>query len=217
MRRVTLVCTAHKANGRCNEDELLKILLAINPDVIFEELRPADSEAWYRDKSRHTLEMRAIVEYLKVREARQVPVDEYEVAEEELLKFRTLEEFVKSRGLEYVELFDEMCRLEYEIGFSYLNSEACISSLGRSESLYRDTVLKYGNDAAQRVLLMEKEFKRQRDSSMLENILRFAEKHEFSEGVFLVGAGHMLGLLEGIERRKERWANLLTWSFWNRQ
>ena len=78
MGRITLVCTAHTEDGLCNENELLQILLAVGPDVIFEELRPADFSSFYGDTSKHTLEMRAVTSYLKGRQARQVPVDDYD-------------------------------------------------------------------------------------------------------------------------------------------
>ena len=37
MHNVTLISTEHRENGKCNPDELHKILESINPNVIFEE------------------------------------------------------------------------------------------------------------------------------------------------------------------------------------
>jgi hypothetical protein len=44
--------------------------------LFFEEIRPVDFESFYADKSKCTVEMRAIKEYLNVRKTRQVPVDD---------------------------------------------------------------------------------------------------------------------------------------------
>lgn len=38
MHNIHLVCTFHSETGKCNADELYKIIEVINPDVIFEEL-----------------------------------------------------------------------------------------------------------------------------------------------------------------------------------
>ncbi len=148
MRRITLVCTAHREIGKCNEHELVKILLAVGPEVIFEEIRPGDFESSYADESKYNVEMRAIKEYLKVRKARQVPVDDYETPEGFGSYMRALEEFVASRSGAYRDAIDEMSRKQFELGFSYLNSSAFISSIKESERLYQEAVYKYGNDLA---------------------------------------------------------------------
>jgi len=38
MYNITLISTSHRGLGKCNSDELHKIIESISPDVIFEEL-----------------------------------------------------------------------------------------------------------------------------------------------------------------------------------
>lgn len=216
MGRITLVCTAHTENGLCNENELLEILQAIGPDVIFEELRSADFDAFYGDKSKHTLEMRAVTRYLKSKKARQVPVDDYEAPKDFGPKIVALDKFVEWKSREYCVVIDEMKRMKAEFGFSYLNSPNFVSHANRSDQLYREAVSTYGNDAAKSMLSMWNEQVRKRDSSMLENIYEFCRKCEFVEGVFLVGAGHMSAIVEGIQVRMKEQPTLVAWKFWNR-
>ncbi len=217
MGRITLVCTAHVEVGLCNENELVGILQAVDPDVIFEELRSADFDSFYGDTSKHTLEMRAITSFLKSRQVRQVPVDNYEFPESFGPKLRALERFVESRSREYCAVIDEMHQMKFEFGFRYLNSPNFVAHVKKSEHLYEQAVITYGNDAAHKLHLTWNEQMRNRDSSMLENIYAFCRKSDFMNGVFLVGAGHMPAIVEGIENRMNEQSSPIDWKFWNRQ
>lgn len=215
MGRITLICTTHRESGKCNKHELVKILLAVAPEVIFEEVRPVDFESSYADESRHTLEMRAIREHLKVRKAQQVPVDDFEIPESFGQHMRLLDEFVESRSSAYRDVMDEIYRKQFELGFSYLNSSAFVSNIKESERLYQEVVSKYGNDLAKIKLSEWNDQIRKRDASMLENIYRYCQRTDFEDGSFLVGAAHMSTILDGIERRVKDQPELVTWRFWN--
>jgi hypothetical protein len=213
--RITLICTAHRESGKCNEHELVKILLAVGPEVIFEEIRSEDFESSYADESKHNLEMRAIREYLKGRKVQQVPVDDYAIPEDFGPHMRALEKFVESRSGAYRDAMDEMSRKQFELGFCYLNSPVYDSSFKESELLYQKTISEYGNDLAKRKLSEWNDQIRKRDASMVENIYRFCQRTDFMEGVFLVGAGHRSTIIDGIERRMKEQPTLVTWRFWN--
>lgn len=47
MHNVTLISTSHSENGKCNADELYKIMASIKPEVIFEELPKKRFEEYY--------------------------------------------------------------------------------------------------------------------------------------------------------------------------
>lgn len=215
MGRITLICTAHSESGKCNEHELAKILLAVGPEVIFEEIRPADFESFYADESKYNIEMRAIKEYLKGRKAQQVPVDDYETPDGFGPYMRALDEFVESRSNAHRDAMDEISRNKSELGFSYLNSSAFVSRIKESERLYQEAVSKYGNDLAKSKLSEWNDQIRKRDASMLENIYKFCQRTDFMEGAFLVGAGHISSIMDGIERRMKDQPILVTWRFWN--
>lgn len=215
MGRISLVCTAHRESGQCNEHELVKILLAVGPEVIFEEIRPGDFESSYVDESKYSVEMRAIKKYLKVRKARQVPIDDYEMPEDFWPQMRALEEFVASRSGAYSDAMEKMFRKQFEQGFSYLNSSEFISSIKESDRLYQEAIYKYGNDLAKCKLAEWNDQIGKRDASMLENIYSFCQRTDFMEGVFLVGAGHMSSIMDGIERRMKDQPSVVTWRFWN--
>ena len=77
MATISIVSTMHSELGQCNVDELVRILDYLSPEVIFEEIRPSDFESRYDNEALHSLEMRAIKKYLKIKPVVQVPVDDY--------------------------------------------------------------------------------------------------------------------------------------------
>lgn len=211
MGRITLVGTAHRESGLCNESELIRILEAIGPDVIFEEIRPSDFEAYYRDKSKHTLEMRAVYRYLKVKPARQVPVDDYVFPGSFPRDIARLEEYVQANCIEYCELMDEISQKKHLLGFRYLNSPEFEAMNKRANESYERTVAMSGSEELKKTLSIYNEQMRRRDASMVENIHEFCRKNPFTAGVFLVGAGHLPAILEEMASRTRapRFATLL--------
>lgn len=211
MGRVTLVGTAHRESGLCNAGELTRILEAIGPDVIFEEIRPSDFEAAYRDQSKHTLEMRAVGNYLKVKLARQVPVDDYAFPANFPRDIARLEEYVQANCKEYCELMDEISQKKHLLGFRYLNSPEFEVLNKRANLSYEKTVAMSGSEDLKKSLSIFNEQMRRRDASMVENIHEFRRKNPFTAGVFLVGAGHLPAILQEMENRTHapRFATLL--------
>lgn len=208
--------TVHKERGSCNEGELIRILETIGPEVIFEEIRPSDFETHYRDKSRHTLEMRAITTYLKVRPARQVPVDDYEMPESFGRNMWSLDQFVESRSREYYAALDAIFQMTSEFGFRYLNSPDYVAHIKRSDQLFEETVCKCGSDDQKELLSMFNAQLRRRENAMMENVYGFCRTSTFTEGVFLVGAAHMSFIVEGIESRMRQEFGLVDWKIWSR-
>jgi hypothetical protein len=86
MPRIAFVGTVHDENGLCNHEELFNILRTIEPEVIFEEIRPPDFDLFYAAKS--TVECKAIVKYRQYRTPTQVPVDRYEIPRELVSDFK---------------------------------------------------------------------------------------------------------------------------------
>lgn len=75
MYNITLICTEHGENGLCNLDELYSIIEKINPEIIFEEIPPTFSDAYYKYQNRNNLETSAINRYLESHQIEHVPVD----------------------------------------------------------------------------------------------------------------------------------------------
>ena len=216
MGKITLVCTVHNETGLCNEDELMRILESVGPDVIFEEILPSDFDSYYRDKSKQTLETRTVGRYLKVRPARQVPVDEFVIPESLPRDMGSLFDYVESHSIEYRALIAERDQKTHQHGFRYLNSQEFEALSKRSRESFEKTIALSGSEGLKKILSTWNELLRRRENSMLENIHDFCRKSSFTEGVFLVGAGHMSSIVEDIESRKNTEADIVDWKIWTR-
>lgn len=214
MGRITLVCTVHNERGLCSENELVRILETIGPDVIFEEIRPSDFDSFYASK--HTLETRAVARYLKARTARQVPVDEYSVPENFRRDIDILFDYVESNDIGYRALIAERDWKTDQLGYRYLNSPEFEAISKRSRESLENTIALSGSDGLKKILSTWNGQLQRRENSMLENIYAFCRTSPFKEGVFLVGAEHVSSIMEGIENRIKRDANLVGWNIWSR-
>ena len=132
MHKITLVCSAHRENGLCNADELLKILRAIEPEAVFEEIRPSEFDFYYEHGS---VEAHAIARYREFKLFQPVPVDRYEMPKNLVAEIkRNLDcvfDFVAQTSQEYGQLNAENDNSVHRDGFSYLNSVACETMMAR--------------------------------------------------------------------------------------
>src|SRR5690606_39028795 len=80
MPKIVLLGTTHQESGLCNERELARILEALKPEVVFEEIRPRDFDRIYSDNPPPGLEPRALKNYANKKPVKQVPVDCYTIA-----------------------------------------------------------------------------------------------------------------------------------------
>lgn len=214
MGRITLVCTVHNERGLCSENELVGILEAVGPDVIFEEIRPSDFDSFYASKP--TLETRAVARYLKARAVRQVPVDDYSIPDSFRRDINILFDYVESNSVEYRALIAERDWKTDQLGFRYLNSPEFEAISKRSRESLENTIALSGSDGLKKALSTWNGQLQRRENSMLENIYSFCRASQFKEGVFLVGAEHMSSIIEGVESRIKRESNLVAWNIWNK-
>src|SRR5258708_23301673 len=88
MHQITLVCSVHRESELCNAAELLEILRAIEPGVVFEEMLPSDFDSYYKHGTKSSLESRAINRYREFKSFQQVPVDRYDMPESLLAEIK---------------------------------------------------------------------------------------------------------------------------------
>jgi hypothetical protein len=194
----------------------MKILAGIGPDVIFEEIRPTDFETLYRDQSKHTLEMRTVGRYLKIKPARQVPVDDYAIPDSFARDMFSMDEYVESNSIEYCGLAGEIDQKTHLLGFRFLNSQEYEALNKRANEAYEKVIAMSGSQVLKNRLSMWNTQVRKREASMVENIYEFSRKSSLTEGVFLVGAAHLAPILENAGSRMRTEGNLADGITWNR-
>lgn len=211
MRNITIVFTAHGEMGLCCGHELLKILEAIDPEIVFEESRAADHESFYKDESKHTLEMSVLTEYRTSKSILQVPVDNFVILEGFKAGADELFDYVESNSKEYQEAFINIVRMRVLHGFPYLNSPKYLEMQNEADELFEAAVFASGSDRIKGLFLDWHGLLRRRELAMLNGIYDFSRNNLFSRGVFLVGCGHMSYFMKLIEMRTETEPGLINW------
>jgi len=124
-------------------------------------------------------------------------------------------DYVKSRSAEYCAVEAKTHQMAFDLGFRYLNSPEFMAHRKYADELFEEVIAMSGSDDLQKILSTWNDQLRRREDSMLENIYDFCRKSSFTEGVFLVGAGHMSSIVQNIEGRMQKEANLVDWKFWS--
>ena len=122
MPKVTLVGSAHRENGLCNAGELLYILRAIEPETIFEEVRPADFDSY----NKRSLEGNTVTKYRGFKSFQRVPVDRYDKPQDLFGETQRVFDCVEQVSHEYLALREEIENATRLYGFTCLNSVALV-------------------------------------------------------------------------------------------
>jgi len=217
MHKITLVFSVHRENGLCNAAELLTILRAIEPEVVFEEIPPSDFDSYYKHGTIRTLETQAITRYRKFKLFQQVPVDRFEMPENLLAEikrdFDCVIDCVAQDSQKYRLLDEKNDNSVRQYGFQYLNSVAFETMTARMSEIEDEIINKTGNQGLIHGLERWRQLIQRREVEMVGNIYEYCRKNVFDTGVFLVGAAHKMGIVKEIEKYASTEADLIDWTF----
>ena len=139
MYNITLISTEHRESGKCNSDELYKIIETLNPDVIFEEETNDEKfqEYYNKENSFNSLEVQSIKKFIQNHNIKHIPVDiktnfnyrEWDYMFETFKKYNVYKQTIK-----------EHCELRDKDGFSYLNSEKCMELFDKMKTTERQLI-----------------------------------------------------------------------------
>lgn len=209
MGQITLVCTAHREFGLCNELALLRILGDLKPEVVFQEIHPSDCEKL------RTLEARAVRQYTGANTAKEVPVDSHPTPEGLYDRLDAMWDYAESIQ-EYWTVFEETKRQQYQGGFPLMNSANFETLSIRLTELLDWAISISLDDDLEQTLSAWKSFNASREQAMLDNIYEYCRNHRFANGAFLVGVGHFSSIARRIRDRSMSEPTVATWKLWNR-
>lgn len=209
MRKITLVCSSHRDTGLCNAKEMLKILLALEPEVIFVEWRPLEADRYYQLGN---VDAHAIAKYREHKLFQSVPVDRYEMQQNLLVEMRDFEGWMTRTSQEYLELMERESDCVRQQGFRYLNSAAFAKMSARMMELEEETVNLTGDEHLINWLGRLRQLMQGREAEMVRRIYGYCAENVFDAGVFLVGAAHKTAIIKEIEKRASTEADLISWS-----
>jgi len=208
MRKVMLICSLHRENGLCNVGELLKILRAVDPDVVFGEVSQSDIN-FYDPRS---LEHQAVTRLRTLKPScERVPVDRYDIPPTFRAITDAVFDFVEEASLEYQQLLEQRHHATNLKGFAYLNSFAFTQVMTRMSEMEEKAIKQSENQDLIRGLATWRQVMHGRERAMVESIYRYCKENMFDKGVFLVGAAHRSGVVKAIEESSNAGEDMIEW------
>ena len=233
MYNITLIGTHHSEIGKCNPDELYKIIESISPEVIFEELPTDAFNMFYSDsfdiyyvnsilRNRRPpevpLEVKCVKKYKQYYNIKILPVD-IDVRQK-LAKYQEEISFMFSTFFKYEDyqkLDSEKDALIAQEGFDYLNSDKFLDFLAEKEVIEKGIM--ESEIQKSRLLDIYKLFHSEqfdnRENAMLENIYNYSKGSQYNQAVFLIGAEHKKSIMQKINEYEEKDEFKLKWEFYN--
>ncbi len=214
MYNITLLSSFHKIIGKCNPDELYKIIEEIRPEIIFEELSYNTFPIIYADGFiPESLEAFTIKEYLKKYPIKHFPVDTYPINETDLFNGADI---ISNKSIEYTKLWDEQVSMIQQGGYSFLNSNNCIELLERIRIIEENVLLEINNMKLSRDYKSEQELDDKRENEMLRNIYSFSKQYPYIKAMFICGAEHRNSIMQKITEIEAKEKLKLNWTFYNK-
>jgi len=213
MYNITLLSSFHKIHGKCNPDELYKIIEAIQPEVIFEELSFYEFYFVYSDGYIPiTIEAITIKKYIQKHSIMHFPIDTYPINE---IEFLSNAQVIWDNSNEYRELWKQNLSKIEQYGYPFINSNDCIEALDRIR-IIEETVLSEANNV--KLLNEHKAEKRlhaKRENKMLSNIYNYSKQYPYGKAMFICGAEHRKPIKQKIHEYETKENLKLNWTFFN--
>jgi hypothetical protein len=206
MHQITFISTIHEENGKCNADELYKIIESLSPEVIFLEAVD-ETYSEYENYLFSTygvyhkkLEISAIQKYSSNASFEYVPVCENGLSN----ALDRKNEIVRQNG-ERQQLVDHFKFLAAKHGFKFLNSFEGINLLEEIRVLENRILNDSDVDNFDKAVEAY-------ENPMIRNIYSYCNNNHFSSAIFMCGAAHRKSIIEKIEKSKNREQVNLTWT-----
>ena len=233
MYNITLIGTHHSEIGKCNSDELYKIIESISPEVIFDELPTDAFNMYYSDsfdlyyinnilRNRHPpqvlLEVKCVKKYKENYNIKIFPVDiDFR---QKLAQYQDEISFMFSTFFKYEDyqkLDNEKEALIAQEGFHYLNSDRFLDFLEKKEVIEKNIM--ETEIQKNRLFDIYKLFHTvqydNRENAMLENIYNYSKENQYNQAVFLIGAEHKKSIMQKIQEYEKKEEYKLNWKFYN--
>ncbi|MBY5951607.1 hypothetical protein KUV23_11515 [Algoriphagus marincola] len=210
MKKITFISTIHKEFGKCNAEELQRILNKISPEVIFLEAL----ESTYSKYERMTfssfgvlhqkLEIQAIQKFSFQRSFEYLPVLDVGLSEEFEKKYNQV-----CQNPELQRHLDNFNSMASKFGFTFLNSKEAIEL---QDELRKFEENLFNNPEKQKIVDGHID---DYENNMIKNIYAFCVENHFDKAVFMCGVAHRNSIIQKIRKDKRMMELGIEWSFPN--
>jgi pheromone shutdown protein TraB len=215
MHNITLVSTLHSELGKCNADELYKIIENINPDVVFEELTPYLYDMVYNKNivdETAPLEIKCIRNYKQQHNIKNIPVDievKSTFSNEIKVVFALFEKYDT-----YSEIVSEIKRKIESDRFDFLNSDEYSDLVEKQRSIERKILEEINNRQLNRIYKTFNADLHLCENFMLNTIYAYSKENNYDQAVFLIGAAHRSSIIQKVAESQLTEDLKLNWTFY---
>jgi hypothetical protein len=207
MHNIIFISTIHKEIGKCNAEELYRIIKRLSPEVIFLEAVDETYSTYehhlfstygvYHQK----LELSAIQKYHQTHSFEYVPVCENYLSE----AFHQKNKIVcENRDLQI--LIDKSISFAATYGFNFLNS---LESMNLQEEMRMLESQILASSDLDKIVRADIEVY---ENPMIQNIYSYCKTHKFDKAVFMCGAAHRKSIIEKISKFNAQEETTLSWT-----
>ena len=215
MYNITLLSSFHITHGKCNPDELYKIIETIQPEIIFEELCFDTFHSTYSEgNTPNSIEAITIKRYLQKHSIKHFPVDTYPINETDLLSDSGAQ-VIWDNSSEYRELWKQQLSKIEQCGYSFINSNDCIETLDKIRIIEETVLSETNNVKLLNEYKTEKRLHDKRENEMLSNIYNYSKQYPYDKAMFICGAEHRKPLKQKIQEYETKENLKLNWTFFN--
>lgn len=206
MHNITFISTIHKENGKCNANELCKIIEKIEPEVVFLEALSDTYSEYQRELFsswgvlHEQLEIKALQKYHYKNNFKYIPVLDTGLADTFSEKYKLV-----CKNLKQQSMIDGYRALIAEKGFPLLNS---------NESIYREMKMRLLEKEIINGRTIEHSFDKDIESyenSMIENIYSYCKTDNFKTAVFMCGVAHRKSIIKKIKFKNDNNQIKINW------
>ncbi len=204
MHKIIFISTIHEENGKCNADELCRIIEKINPEAIFLEALEETYSTYqkylfttfqiYHEK----LEIKAIQKYKNQFEY--IPVLDKGLPDAFEKKYNSL-----SGNIELQTLIQNFYSFASEHGFEFLNSKK--SSILQEEMRILENQFLANGDF---MMAFDKDLDLY-ENSMIRNIYSYCRNNQFNTAIFMCGVAHRKSIIEKVYKHNSLVETPLKW------
>lgn len=211
--KITLISSSHYALGELNSCELYKILIEINPEVIFEEIFfPRTKENICKYNIEKTVETIAINKYTNEHNVIHIPVDyDYSCIIDDMnLLYENLE---KTISMKYRE-FNKKKSYQIGKGFKSLNSDELICILDELKIIEKETIIDLRDEKITNIFNLWEKINNKREDEMIKNILKYSKENNYNNAVFIFGVAHKESILQKLRNYKDEYKLKIDWKLY---
>jgi hypothetical protein len=215
MYKIIIFLTAHTNIGKCNSEELYKIIKIIEPEIIFEEIPYDRFDTYYIEKTAYTLESYAINMYLQNCKIEHIPVDTYNFSDDIKEKIDYMYKAISENSKEYNEILRKQYFSMIKNGFLFLNSQENKILVENLHIIEEEIIKKLNDEELFEIYKLWMDITNNRENEIINNIYDYSYKNNYNNALLLIGADHGESIYRKMQDFNNKEKLKINWTFHN--